>query len=58
MQGIIEMFIDNSGFPGGPVAYGDTFYGRTSNTIGNSTYVVASFLADGVMVSVCVALGV
>lgn len=56
MQGTIEMFIDNSGFPGGPLAYGGAFYNRISNTVGNSAYVVASFIADGVMVSVDIEL--
>ena len=50
LQGTIEMFIDNSGYPGGPIVYGDVYYGRASNTVGNSSYVVASFFADGVLV--------
>lgn len=48
------MFINNSGFPGGPIAYTISHYDRPANVIGNSAYVAASFLADGILVRIII----
>ena len=44
------MFIDNRAYPGGPNAWFFAFYSAGTNTAGNSSYVVANALADGVLV--------
>ena len=45
------MFIDNRGFPGGPMAW--FFANYPMNTAGNAGYVVANFFADALLVSTC-----
>ena len=43
-------FIDNRNYPGGPNAWLFTFYSDGVNTTGNVSYVIANFLADGLLV--------
>ncbi|KAM5531778.1 hypothetical protein V8D89_014548 [Ganoderma adspersum] len=43
------MFIDNRAYPGGPNAWFSAFYSIGVNTAGNTSYVVANALADGVL---------
>lgn len=44
------MFIDNRDFPGGPNAWFFTNYNSGINTAGNAAYIIANFLADGLLV--------
>lgn len=44
------MFIDNRAFPGGPNAWFFANYNNTNNTAGNASYIIANFLADGLLV--------
>ena len=43
-------FIDNRNFPGGPNAYLAAFYNSTPNLLGNTMFVIANWLADGLLV--------
>ena len=43
-------FIDNRNFPGGPNAYLAAFYNSTPNLIGNTMFILADWLADGLLV--------
>ncbi|KAI0359767.1 hypothetical protein OH77DRAFT_1434208 [Trametes cingulata] len=43
------MFIDNRGYPGGPNAWFFTFYSTGVNIAGDVAYIVANFLADGLL---------
>ena len=43
-------FIDNRNFPGGPNAWLLVFYSDGINTTGNAAYIVANFLAVGLLV--------
>ena len=45
------MFINNRGFPGGPMAWFFTNYAMDTNTAGNAGYVIANFFADALLVS-------
>ncbi len=44
------MFIDNRAFPGGPNAWFFANYNNTNNTTGNASYIIANFLAYGLLV--------
>lgn len=44
------MFIDNRGYPGGPNGWFIAYYSEGVNTAGNVAYIVANFLADGLLV--------
>jgi len=44
-------FIDNRNFPGGPEAYANAMYSTAVPLATNSTFIIANWLADALMVS-------
>lgn len=45
-------FIDNRAYPGGPNAWFFAYYSDNINTTGNISYIIANFLADGLLVGI------
>ena len=49
---LVELaYVDHADFPGGPVAYALQEYSSPIEQLGNASYVVTNWLADGLMVS-------
>lgn len=46
-----QSFINNRNYPGGPAAYEAVIFSEPLNMMGNAAYVIANWLADGLMVS-------
>jgi hypothetical protein len=47
----IDLFIDYRNYPGGPAGYATVIFNTPVTMLGNVMFIVASWLADGLMVS-------